>query len=112
MKDWSQSIMSRTFTVFGMFFLFVSPIHAQNSARVMGKVLDKDSIPIAFASIALKGTSIGCSSQQDGSFEFKAPAGQYTLSVMALGYKSIDKKIDLSVGSSFMMNFFVRSRYI
>lgn len=58
-----------------------------------GKVIETDSTAIAFASVCLKGTNYGCSTDDKGQFRFKAPAGTHTLAVSVIGYESVQKTV-------------------
>lgn len=60
-----------------------------------GKVMEKDSTQIAFATLYLKGTRYGCSTDDKGRFGFKAPAGTHTLVVSLIGYDAVEKEINV-----------------
>ena len=48
-----------------------------------------------FATVYLKGTSYGGTTNQEGLYHIKAPAGDYTLVVSAVGYTKVEKKVKL-----------------
>ncbi|WP_187270038.1 TonB-dependent receptor [Pontibacter qinzhouensis] len=77
----------RTSTILFFCFLFCLPgVYAQQpSGTVQGKVLTAGGKPVAYASVALAGTSFGTITQEDGTFQFTAPAGTYTISAQAIG---------------------------
>ncbi len=72
-------------------FLFLIPInsYAQN-ITIKGKITDKNNKPLEYASIGLKGTTIGTVSNTEGLFIFRIPQKYKSeiLSVSLLGYKS------------------------
>lgn len=69
---------------------------ASESFSVKGVVRDTEGEVVSYANVALKGTSYGCVTDEEGKYHISAPAGKYTMSVTMLGYSSVEKKIDLS----------------
>lgn len=69
---------------------------ASESFSVKGVVRDTEGEVVSYANVALKGTTYGCVTDEDGKYHISAPAGKYTMSVTMLGYSSVEKKIDLS----------------
>jgi hypothetical protein len=51
---------------------------AAGSGVVSGVVVDESKEPVGFATVALKGTAYGLSSDDDGRFSINAPSGDYT----------------------------------
>ena len=59
--------------------------------KLSGNIVDsKTGTPIGNASVIIKGTAIGTSSNADGSYNIDAPAGASVVTVSSLGYKSKD----------------------
>ena len=72
--------------------LAFTSVQAQNS-EILGLVTDAGE-PVPFANIYLKGTTLGTSSDIDGSYLLKKiPAGNYTLKATVLGYSDFSKNI-------------------
>lgn len=71
-------------------------LYAQNEAHIAGHVTSSDGEIIDFANVFLKDTAYGCVTNHDGSYSFAAPAGKYTLVVSAIGYKEVEKKVQLN----------------
>lgn len=61
-----------------------------------GKIISKDKEEIAYATVYLKGTTYGCSTNDEGMYYLHAPAGQYTLIVSAIGYETLEKPVTLT----------------
>lgn len=61
-------------------------LFSQSSHVVKGKITDDAGTPVSGASIQVKGTTIGTSSQSDGSFELKVPSANATLAVSSVGF--------------------------
>lgn len=58
--------------------------------RITGKVTDETGSPIGYASILVKGTKIGTSSNSEGSFLINMPPGNKVLTITAIGYMPMD----------------------
>lgn len=66
---------------------------------VSGKVISKEKQEVVdFATVYLKGTTYGCTTNEEGIYHLHAPAGKYTLVVSAIGYKTIEKPVTLVHG--------------
>lgn len=70
--------------LFGMAFL-VLPALAQNKILVKGRVTDEKNQPVVSASVVLKGTNIGTTTNNNGEFEINAPSNG-TLVISSVGY--------------------------
>lgn len=57
-----------------------------------------------FATVYLKGTNYGGTTNEEGIYHLQAPAGEYTLVVSAIGYKTIEKSVRLVRGERTKMN--------
>jgi len=75
--------------------------------HVMGHVINKNSKEyIPFINIALKGTTLGTATDATGHYFLKnLPSGKFTLVVSGVGYKPIEKEIDLTSVKSLEVNF-------
>lgn len=81
---------------FLLFFLL--SISAMAQKPVTGKVTSaKDGSPIGFATVTVKGTNVGTSSDADGNFSLTMPAGSTTLVISSVGYATME--VDASSGS-------------
>ena len=70
--------------------------HGHHQLPVLsGRVVSADSTAVNFATVYLKGTSYGCSTDDRGIYHLKAPAGTYDLIVSAVGFKTYEKSITL-----------------
>lgn len=59
---------------------------------VSGKVISKEKQEVVdFATVYLKGTTYGCTTNEEGIYHLHAPAGKYTLVVSAIGYVNPEK---------------------
>jgi len=91
-------------------FLLVSlfssvAVYAQRGgAMISGKILSTEKEVVDFATVYLKGTSYGGTTNQEGIYHIKAPAGTYTLIVSAVGYKTVEKRVTLVAGERIKQN--------
>ena len=71
-------------------------VHSQGGrAMISGKILSTEKEIVDFATVYLKGTSYGGTTNREGIYHIKAPAGNYTLVVSAVGYKTVEKQVKL-----------------
>lgn len=66
---------------------------------VTGKVVNGAGNPIAFASVAVKGTRTAVSTGADGAFSISTPAGQVILTASSVGYDPAEVDVTGSSGS-------------
>lgn len=92
--------------LFVLIALLISSLSAfsQDRAMVSGKILSRKEI-VDFATVYLKGTNYGGTTNQEGIYHIKAPAGSYTLVVSAIGYKTVEKQVKLIAGERVKQNF-------
>src|ERR1700761_5539797 len=62
---------------------------------VTGYVYNDKNKPVEDASVMLKGTNFGTTTNEQGKFHFKAPAGDYTLVISHVGAKSLEVTINV-----------------
>jgi outer membrane receptor protein involved in Fe transport len=81
-------------------------IAAQDKGTLKGLLTDKEtnneSLP--FANIIIKGTAIGTTSDFDGNYSLKVPAGNHVVVFSFLGYKSIEKPFSIKAGETIIIN--------
>lgn len=71
-------------------------VSAQKRAMLSGKIISaEDKSIIDFATVYLKGTSYGCTTNERGIYHLKASAGTYTLVVSAIGFETFEEQITL-----------------
>ena len=71
---------------------------------ISGKVLSTEKTTVDFATVYLKGTNYGGTTNEEGIYHLQAPAGEYTLVVSAIGYKTVEKPVKLMRGERTEMN--------
>ena len=64
-----------------------------NAATISGKITNEAGEALPFASVYIKGTSVGTSSNEDGFYTFEVKSGNYELVFQYVGYQIFSKKI-------------------
>ncbi len=81
-------------------------------AAISGTVSSKES-NIPFATIVVKGTTIGTTSNEDGFFQLPITVdGSYVLKIQALGYRSEERPVVIKAGQTLKLNISLNEDYI
>lgn len=90
--------MNKILCVFSMFL--VTMLSAQTKTGVAGVVTDQemDGEPLSFASVIVKGTSRGTTTDLHGKFDLNLEAGDYTLLVSFMGYEEKEIPVKVETG--------------
>jgi TonB-linked SusC/RagA family outer membrane protein len=81
--------MRRFFLFLWSFVLLIGQVSAQNHT-ISGTVLDANGVPVVGASIALKGSNRGTSTDNNGSFMLTVPDNARTLVISAVNFASLE----------------------
>lgn len=84
--------------LFALLFLFIpAGVLANDKVRISGKVVSKEeNETIDFAAVFFKDTQFGNQTDAQGCWSIEAPAGEYTLVVSAVGYRTLERKVILN----------------
>lgn len=78
----------------------------QQHGSVSGVITSTDGIPVAYVSVALKGTSYGASTSDKGHYRMgRVNPGTYTVVVSAINVASQEKEVVVAAGQSATVNF-------
>ena len=99
-------MMKKIRGLFLSFLLLLISISAfsQHKTMISGKVLSTEKTTVDFATVYLKGTNYGGTTNEEGIYHLQATAGEYTLVVSAIGYKTVEKPVKLMRGERTKMN--------
>ena len=99
-------MMKKIRGLFLSFLLLLISISAfsQHKTMISGKVRSTEKTTVDFATVYLKGTNYGGTTNEEGIYHLQAPAGEYTLVVSAIGYKTVEKPVKLMRGERTKMN--------
>lgn len=82
--------MKKTLLFFTMLMVIVTLAFAQQQRQVTGKVTGSDGAPIPFATVQIKGTNTGTTTDQNGVFKLNATGDNVVVTVRSVGYNSKD----------------------
>ena len=85
-------------------FTFLSFTSTLFGAQVIGTVKDANKAPLAYASIYVKNSSLGVSTDLKGRYIFELAPGTYTLVYSYLGYETVEKKVTLKAGQTLTLD--------
>lgn len=85
-------MMKRVMLILSCLFISIGFITAQTT-RVTGVVVDNVGEPVISASVVVKGTTVGVSTDLDGNFSINVPEGKNTLVFSLIGMKTVEVKI-------------------
>ncbi|MEM8508659.1 MAG: carboxypeptidase-like regulatory domain-containing protein [Bacteroidota bacterium] len=70
----------------------------KQKGTITGNITDQFNKPVPFASIVLKNTSYGASSDENGYFSFSVPGGSYIIATRSIGYEDTENTITVRPG--------------
>ena len=82
-------------------FLFVSVLTNAQKVTVSGKIVNKNQEVLAGATVLIKETNQGISTDLDGNFTFKLNKGPFTIKVSFIGFKTIEKNVYVDKDKAF-----------
>lgn len=103
--------------MFLVLILTLSTVQAQRrhgkdlNALISGRVTtieDGKETPLEYVTVQLKKTGFGKLTDEKGLYHIKAPAGEYTVVVSAIGYKKQEKKVVLTGGQRSVLDIRLR----
>jgi len=80
----------------GAFLLVMLFSFAAFSQGVKGKIVDSDGDPVSYANVYVSDLSKGTTSNVEGNYELKLPAGTYEVTYQYLGYETQSHKIEVT----------------
>lgn len=83
-----------------IFLLIAGVALAQTRGTVRGRVFADKNDPIEAATVSLKGTRYGTTTDGEGDFSLHAPAGNYTLVISTIGMNSQEISITVTAGQT------------
>jgi hypothetical protein len=89
-----------TTIIFSLFFCFAYPLLF---AQISGKITDNNGQPLPFASVFIKGTTMGTSANSTGEYTLQIKPGNYEIGFYYVGYQVWSKDIVYS-GGGFTLN--------
>ncbi len=103
--------MRNKYILLALLCLTISFNYAQESqntdANIFGHVLDKTSQEhLPFVTLQIKGSTIGTATDESGHYYLNnLPLGEHTVEVKMMGYKTIERKVNLKKSKTIELNF-------
>jgi iron complex outermembrane receptor protein len=93
------------FASFFCLILGLLPVHAQK-AVLKGRIRTSDGQPAAYVNIALRGTTQGTATDEQGHYLLKnVPAGPHTVVTSSVGLQTQEKAVTLAAGQTLTLDF-------
>lgn len=89
--------------LFGMSLFLLSWL--EPTATISGKVTDTKNEALIGATILIKGTKTGTNTDFDGRYQLKIKSGKQTIIVNYVGYKTIEKEVELKENENLTLDF-------
>ena len=106
----SAKLLVMTIMSFSALILFSSGAFAQGSGNIKGQITGAEGGALPGASVTIKGTTRGASTNLSGIFELlDVKDGNYTLQVNYMGYKSAEAEVQVSSGKTTVKDFSLTS---
>lgn len=82
----------------------------KTDANIIGHVVDEKGTHIPFASVSIKGTTIGTTTDESGHYQLiNLPEGTWTVKAQSLGYQPEEVEIFIAIGETKEIKFDLRS---
>ena len=65
------------------------------SATISGIITDDQNRPLDYATVIIKGTTQGCTANENGKYSITLPAGNYNLIFQYVGYTPVSKTVSV-----------------
>lgn len=100
-----EGIGRRGWILTALLFAFGLVSYGQNSS-LSGKVMSTAGEPLSYVNIAVKGTTIGATTNSEGLYTIsEAPTGKHTIVASFLGYEPFQKRIEIKEGAQIVVDF-------
>ena len=83
----------------------ISFMGAQNQSVTISGIVTSNSIPVPYASIYMKNSSVGTTADENGNYKLYVSPGTVVLVVRSQGYRTLEKEVDLKDNEIRTLNF-------
>lgn len=98
MRSYTNNFLQTLLSLFLLSVIFCSTAFGQDKKSLHGKVVTTEGTPADYATVQLKGTGYGCTTDEKGMFSLQVPEGRYTLTVSSVGYETVEREVDTARG--------------
>lgn len=94
------------FKVFIVLFFIAQSVFSQSNGAVSGVISDKNAnnAPLAYASVMIKETKNGVTTDAEGKYKIVTPPGKYTLQISFIGYETLEVHVTIKAGEVVKLN--------
>lgn len=93
MREYIRSNIMRILLLVTLLAASITQAHA---GRISGIITDNNGKPLAFASVLVKGTTIGTTANNEGKYFLQLDAGSYTIVAQYVGYQRVEKVVSVT----------------
>lgn len=90
-----------------MFLSCILQLDAQDRAVLQGRIFGENKEPLSFATVYLKGTTIGTTSNAEGFYRLSVPLGEFEVAVQFPSYQIKVQKMDFKQAVTYSMDFYL-----
>lgn len=84
-----------------LYLIIIVNIYLPVKAQVLqGNITDSQNNPIPYSTVFVKEISLGTASNDDGQFELRLSAGEYTCVFQCMGYRTVVRKVTVQANSA------------
>lgn len=92
---------------FASLILLLCSFSSARATQITGRVTDEDGDILGFASVLVKGTTLGTTANAEGYYNLNLPAGSYTLLAQHIGYKQGQIELKITTDQKSLTQNFV-----
>lgn len=87
-------------------------VYSENKGVISGKIISATHEVMDYATVIIKGTSIGCHTNEKGLYQLSANAGTYTLLVRAAGYEDTEQTVTVKAYEQIKLNIKIKPKEV
>jgi hypothetical protein len=80
--------------------ILITSIFQANAGRISGSITDNKGKPLPFASVLVKGTTLGTTANNEGKYFLQLEPGNYTIVAQYVGYQRVEKAVSVTQDNS------------
>src|SRR2546425_343104 len=100
-----RKIQSLRAAILSICMLVGSLVWAQAQNGTIKGVVRDERGPLAGASVSIEGQNKGTTTNENGEYELKVPAGSYTITISFAGYQSYSKRVQVKANETTTSEF-------
>jgi hypothetical protein len=94
--------------------LLIVGLHGHSASgqngTLSGKVTNADNAPLSYASVYIKGTTKGTTTNENGNYTLRLAAGPHTVIFQYMGYKQVERNVNINENKETTLNVTLKKR--